>query len=126
MFFTACGTNTKNEETPKGVASVSIYAEHEERYILEETEFEFEDGDTVFDLLKTATRENKIHMEFSGSGKDAYVEGIDNIYAFDAGETSGWLFYINDEEPQEGAARIELEDGDKTEWIFVKDWNAKE
>jgi len=126
MLFTACGTNTEQEDVAKGTASISIYAEHEDRYILEETEFTFSDGDSVFDLLQKATREKKIHMESSGTGEDGYVEGIDNIYTFDAGEMSGWLFYINGEEPQEGAGKIKLKDGDKTEWVFVKDWSKKE
>ena len=58
--------------------------------ILDTTEFEIEDGNTVLDVLKMARDKFRLHMEYSGgSGSGAYVEGINNLYEFDGGRWSG-------------------------------------
>ena len=82
--------------------------------ILEETEYEFEAGETVYDILVEACRENNIQTEFSGS----YVSGINYIYEFDYGELSGWMYFINDEEASVGCDSYVLSDGDRIEWIY--------
>lgn len=83
----------------------------------------FSEGETVFDLLKRVTAENKIHMEFSTSPgyQSAYVEGINNIYEFDCGELSGWTYRVNGENPGYGCSDYTLKNGDAVEWLYTCD-----
>ena len=80
----------------------------------------FEQGDTVFDVLSSVTKTQKIHMEFTMTPvyKSAYIEGINNIYEFDCGELSGWMYKVNGEFPRRGCSAYELSDGDTVEWIY--------
>ena len=127
MLFASCTVIEKKEPAESlGKAIVSVYVDDEERYILEDEAVEITEGDTAFDVLQKAVQENKIHMEFEGNGKDAYVVGIDNLYTFDKGENSGWLFYLNGESSTVGAGNLEVSDGDMVEWRFVADWTKAE
>mgnify|MGYP004442757275 CR=1 FL=1 len=51
--------------------------------ILQNMKVEFNEGDTVFDILVKITRKKGIHMEYRGSGSNTYIEGINNLYEFD-------------------------------------------
>lgn len=96
---------------------------------------EFFKGESAFDVLLRLTRHNRIHMEFTETPiyKSAYIEGINNIYEFDAGPLSGWMYKVNDKFPNCGSSRYKLEDGDAIEWIYTcdlgadigGDWNAQ-
>jgi len=83
----------------------------------------FYEGESVFDLLLREMQENKIHMEFVMTPiyNSHYIEGINNIYEFDCGELSGWMYKVNDWFPNYGASRYLLKDGDKVEWIYTCD-----
>ena len=48
-----------------------------------------------------------------------YIEGINNIYEFDCGELSGWLYKVNNESPGVGCSLYKLKDGDVVEWIYT-------
>ncbi len=91
--------------------------------ILPEFEVEINDGDSVFDILKRATKDNKIHMEFVNTPiyNSAYVEGINNIYEFDAGELSGWMYSVNGDFPNRGSSGYKVKAGDKIEWHYTCD-----
>ncbi len=89
--------------------------------ILKTTEVKMEKDDTVLDVLKRVTRANKIHMEFRGRGATAYIEGIDNIYEFDYGSGSGWMFNMNGKYPNRGAGVWPVKPGDKIEWRYTED-----
>lgn len=91
--------------------------------ILKETEYKMEKGSSAFDLLKKATTEKDIKMESSYTkAYDTYfIEGIDGVYAGDAGGMSGWLYYINKEFPQYGASEYELKKGDEILFVYSKD-----
>ena len=66
-------------------------------------------------------RENKLHMEFSMTPiyNSAYIEGIGNLYEFDCGETSGWMYKVNDWFPNYGCSRYQLQNGDVVEWEYT-------
>ena len=87
---------------------------------------EFAEGESVFDVLKRVCRENKIHMEFSETPvyQSAYNEGIGNLYEFDCGEGSGWMYRVNGEFPNYGCSRYTLADGDTVEWVYTCDFGA--
>ena len=83
----------------------------------------FYEGESVFNLLMREMKRNKIHMEFVNTPiyNSAYIEGIANIYEFDCGELSGWMYKVNDWFPNYGCSRYQLKEGDKVEWIYTCD-----
>ena len=86
----------------------------------------FYEGESVFNVLLREVRKNKIHMEFVNTPiyNSAYIEGINNIYEFDAGERSGWMYSVNGQFPNYGSSRYTLQDGDKIMWLFTCDRGA--
>ena len=80
----------------------------------------FTEGEDVFSLLHRVCMENKIHLEFSEDPiySSAYVEGMHNLYEFDAGELSGWYYSANGWFPNYGSSRYALKDGDVIEWHY--------
>ena len=83
-------------------------------------EVSFTDGESVFDILKRVCRENKIHLEYSETPiyATAYIEGIANLYEFDAGALSGWVYTVNGESPSVGSSKVYPENGDVIAWNF--------
>ena len=89
--------------------------------ILDTTEVELKDGDTVFDILKQVVKDNSIQMEYKGRKSSVYVQGIHNIYEFDRGPESGWVYRVNGEISQVSCGAHKLNDGDKIEWLYTTD-----
>lgn len=91
--------------------------------ILAETQASFQEGETVFDLLQRLTRQEGIHMEasFTPGYNSSYVEGIDNLYEFDCGQQSGWLYRVNGSSPGYSSSQYVLSDGDQVEWLYTCD-----
>lgn len=83
----------------------------------------FYEGESVFDVLLRATKDQKIHMEFTSIPmyNSKYIEGINNIYEFDCGELSGWMYKVNGWFPNYGSSRYQLSDGDRIEWFYTCD-----
>lgn len=92
--------------------------------ILKEVKISVKKGSTVFDVLQTATKENKIHLEYTYTPlyKNYYIEGIYNLYEFECGNGSGWLYSVNDEFPSEGCSTYEVENGDVIKWLYTCDF----
>lgn len=86
-------------------------------------EVEFYEGESVFDVLQRVCRENRIHMESSWTPvyNSVYVEGIQNLYEFDVGEGSGWMYAVNGWYPNYGCSRYQLKDGDVVAWRYTCD-----
>ena len=82
--------------------------------LLETVEIEFTGGESVFDVFRKVLREEKIHFEYvDASAYDSvYIEGIGNIYEFDCGPQSGWMFSVNGVYPGLGCSAYTLADGD--------------
>ena len=51
----------------------------------------------------------------------AYIEGIHNLYEFDCGSLSGWMYRVNGWYPNYGCSRYQLEPGDVVEWRYTCD-----
>ncbi|MEF2244873.1 DUF4430 domain-containing protein [Paenibacillus sp. IITD108] len=83
----------------------------------------FYEGESVFDVLLRELKANKIHMEFNRTPlyNSNYIEGINNIYEFDCGELSGWIYKVNGWFPNYGSSRYALQDGDVVEWVYTCD-----
>ena len=91
--------------------------------ILAEIEVVFYEGESVFDVLQRVCIENKIHMEASWTPmyNSADIEGIHNLYEFDCGALSGWMYRVNGWYPNYGCSRYQLQDGDVVEWRYTCD-----
>ena len=95
----------------------------EDGVILPTTEVTFSEGESVFDVLQRACKDNKIHMEssFTPVYNSAYIEGIHNLYEFDVGKLSGWMYSVNGWFPNYGCSLYQLKDGDVVEWRYTCD-----
>ena len=91
--------------------------------ILAKTTVTFYEGESVFDVLQRVCKEKGIHMESSWTPiyNSAYIEGIHNLYEFDCGELSGWMYRVNGWYPNYGCSRYQLKDGDVVEWRYTCD-----
>ena len=91
--------------------------------ILRATTVTFTEGESVYDVLQRVCRDNGIQMEASRSPKynSAYVEGIANLYEFDVGEGSGWMYKVNGWFPNYGCSRYQLQAGDDVQWLYTCD-----
>lgn len=106
---------------PVQTVTISIVADKDTGTVLAPTAVEFKKDDTVLDVLKKITRKNKIQMEYRGVKGGAYIEGIDNIYEFDLGAKSGWMYRVNGEFPNKGAGVYKVNEGDVIEWLYTTD-----
>ena len=91
--------------------------------ILAKTTVTFYEGESVFDVLQRLCKEKGIHMEAEWTPiyNSAYVEGIHNLYEFDCGALSGWMYKVNGWYPNYGSSRYQLKDGDVVEWRYTCD-----
>ena len=91
--------------------------------ILPPTKVTFYEGESVYDVLQRVCKENNIHMESSWTPvyNSAYIEGINNLYEFDCGELSGWMYRVNGWYPNYGCSRYQLADGEFVEWRYTCD-----
>lgn len=98
----------------------------EDGVIYAERNVTFYEGESVFNLLVREMKRNKIHLELENIPvyNSAYIEGIGNIYEFDCGELSGWMYKVNDRFPNYGCSRYLLKEGDKVEWVYTCDLGA--
>lgn len=92
-------------------------------WILAPTQEEFSDGESVLDILLRVTQREGIHMEYAGTamGNSAYLEGIGNIYEFDAGELSGWMYSVNGIFPNYGCGQYFPQPGDEIKLVYTCD-----
>lgn len=112
-----CNTAIESGELSESMLSVLP----EDGIVLEEFEMEYEDGDTVFEVVAAAVKENKIHMEHTGTSVVPYVEGIANLYEFDCGPLSGWMYQVNGWFPSFSMGQFEVERGDHITMIYTCD-----
>lgn len=92
-------------------------------WILYASEVEYTPGETVYDVLYRVCRETDIHMEasYTPAYSSYYVEGINQLYEFDCGSLSGWMYSVNGWFPNYGCSKYEVSDGDVIEWKYTCD-----
>ena len=75
---------------------------------------------SVYDALHTFCLENDIQMEASGTSfGTAYIRGINHLYEFDGGISSGWVFLVNRVYATSGASNVHLKEGDEVWWFYT-------
>lgn len=95
----------------------------EDGILLEKTTVSFESGDSVFDVLRRCLREQNVHFEYVDYGS-IYIEGIGNLYEFDCGEQSGWLYFVNGISPGLGCSGYTVANGDEIVFAYTCDMGA--
>ena len=110
-----------DQMTPEKAALVP-----ENGILLETVELEFDGGESVFDVFRKTLREEKLHFEYvDASAYDSvYIEGIGNIYEFDCGPQSGWMYSVNGVYPGLGCSSYTLADGDVIVFSYTCDLGA--
>ena len=88
-----------------------------------------QEGESAFDVLQREMREAGIHMSarFTPAYGSAYIESINNLFEFDAGPLSGWMYSVNGEFPNFGSSQYILSPGDVIEWHYTLDlgWDIR-
>ena len=89
--------------------------------ILDTSTVEFTEGETAFDVLKRVCDYTGIQLEYSWTPMydSYYIEGINNLYEFDCGNESGWMYKVNGWFPNYGCSKYTLEDGDTIVWCYT-------
>lgn len=72
--------------------------------------------DATIDVCKA------LNLPFDNS--QGYLSMLANISTGDCGDYSGWLVKVNGEFPEVGVDQIDLQYGDKIEWIYSLDGGA--
>ena len=98
----------------------------EDGILLEKTTVSFESGDSVFDVLRSCLREQNVHFEYVDAKAygSIYIEGIGNLYEFDCGEQSGWLYFVNGISPGLGCSGYTVANGDEIVFAYTCDMGA--
>ena len=65
---------------------------------------------------KCRTAGSTWNHSFSAMYNSVYVEGINNLYEFDCGRWSGWMYCVNGWYPNYGCSRYQVQQGDVIEW----------
>lgn len=102
-------------------------------YILKDARVPFEVGESAFDALKRACKENvctdnceyckkggiQLEFSFTPAYKSYYVEGIHQLYEKDCGSFSGWMFSVNGEFSDVSSSEYLLKAGDKITFSYT-------
>ena len=102
-------------------------------YILKDARVPFEEGESAFDALKRAFKENvctdnceycqkggiQLEFSFTPAYKSYYVEGIHQLYEKDCGSFSGWMFSVNGKFSDVSSSEYLLKAGDKVTFAFT-------
>lgn len=93
--------------------------------ILATSKVEFNKGDTAYDVTKRACSAAGIQIEaaYTPAYGSYYVEGINHLYEFDCGETSGWKYKVNGWAPNYGCSEYDLKNGDSIVWYYTCNGN---
>lgn len=86
--------------------------------VIERCEVWLSEGDTAYDALTQAAREQRVRVDASETLYGAYVSAIGHISEFGFGEMSGWLYCVNGEYPEVSCGSYTLSQGDVVEFHY--------
>lgn len=114
--------NTVKNTVPVQTVTFSIMGPKDKGTILPATKVSIKDGDTILQVLLHAASSHspKLVVDYTGSGAMAYVQGIDNIYEFDYGAKSGWLFKQNGVSLTKSVGVTNIKAGDRIECYYTQ------
>lgn len=112
--------STTTTSKPATTVTLSIVGPKDRGTIVAPTKVSFNDGDTIYDIILSTAKKHGIVIDSRGSGATAYIEGIDNIYEFDYGPKSGWVFEQNGVSLTKSIGVTKIKDGDRIECIYTE------
>ena len=79
------------------------------------------EGETVFEVLQRVCSAAEIPLEYSWTPmyNSYYVEGINNLYEFDCGPESGWMYKVDGWFPNYGCSGYTLSGGENIVWCYT-------
>lgn len=83
-----------------------------------ETSLLWVDGLSAWDVLEQAAADAGLPLEYHGVGNMIYVVGIGDLYEFDRGAMSGWLYEVNGRQPNVSSGAYTLQPGDHIRWVY--------
>lgn len=95
-----------------------IQTNHADGILYHKQTIEFQDGETVFDVMKRELKSG--HLQFDYQDTPAYH----SIYIISIGglgrtlNQSGWMFRVNTAFPQISCSAVKLHNGDRVEWHY--------
>jgi len=126
-------TPTKKEQKPanepKEFVTLSIQGVDDngnKRAIIGPTKIELKSGETFLDATLKVLKAREIPYSVSGSGATAYMEGINNLFEFDHGPTSGWIARKNGVQLKQSTGVEPVKNGDLVEWIYTTDYTKEQ
>lgn len=131
IFFSACSSGEEKTMpvtvTIECTSAVEFYSEFSEAkrnimpsdgVFVSDYEILLAENATCIDALLEICDETGLHIDRTGFYGTEYIKGLGNLYEFDLGGESGWLYSVNGEEPAVGAGRYELKSGDSLRWFY--------
>lgn len=112
---------TENAEQIDVTVSITIPEEVDKIESIQPIQMTAQKGDTIIDVTENAD----VIIDVNGTGENAYVEGINDLYALDEGPSSGWLVKVNGEFIEVGPGAYEVEADDEIEWLYTTDFNKE-
>ena len=113
-----CETALRNERLDRKIRSL----QPSDGRILS-VQVSWNEGETAFDILERACRENGIRLissavPFSGG---RYIERINDLGEFDCGNLSGWMISVNDEFITVSCSDYKVYPGDRIAFLYTCD-----
>ncbi|MCL2159052.1 MAG: DUF4430 domain-containing protein [Oscillospiraceae bacterium] len=106
----------------EGLVCIALYGK-DGAIILDETlvYVDYKKEVSVADLSRDICREKNIPIAFAGMGSMSYVSGIGNVFEFDDGPESGWIYSVNGEYQGVGCGSYILKEREYVEWRYSLD-----
>lgn len=125
-YYSAAAADGPQISTEISIRCDSVRGEREhipaDGVILEKTVIAVSEKSSAYDQLVAACKSRSIHMDKEESAfGSAYVKGLANIYEFDFGDLSGWMFAVNGKFSDVGAGEYILQEGDCVEWVYTRE-----
>ena len=140
LTFSICGCeNSKSVKSEKAIKKCTLYitcinainseklADNirkvlpEDGIIYEKTEVSFTEGESCFDILERELKNEGILIESSitPATKSVYIEGINNLYEFDCGKQSGWMYTVNGDVPNVSCSEYKIKENDEIKFQYT-------
>lgn len=88
--------------------------------ILGKTTVSFDDGASVYTVLKAACDSKGISL----GGGSSYISSIAGLAERDCGGGSGWMYKVNGSFPSVGCGSYKIADGDTIVWLYTCEMGA--
>lgn len=92
-------------------------------YLLSNAKIKYYKNDTAFKVLQRGVKKYGIQMEYQGASSNiynsVYIQGLNNIYEFDAGSESGWMYSVNGIFPNYGMSAYKIKPNAKLRMAYT-------